>query len=74
MTDNTKLKEDIAVAKNDIATIKDNQKEQKEKLDQIIQMLDSRFVTRAELRISQYVVGLVISIVTFALLMKDHLK
>lgn len=74
MTDNTKLKEDIAVAKNDIATIKDNQKEQKEKLDQIIQMLDSRFVTRAELKITQWVFGFVISAVALYLNFSNHIK
>lgn len=60
--------ERLAVAVNDISTMKDDIKEIKE----MLQDQDRRFVTRAELKISQWVIGFVISAITFILLVKDR--
>lgn len=62
--------ERLAVAVNDISTMKDDIKEIKE----ILQDQDRRFVTRAELKISQWVIGFAISAVTFFIVMKDKLQ
>lgn len=65
----TKIQDErLAVAVNDISTMKDDIKEIKE----MLQDQDRRFVTRAELKISQWVIGFVISAITFILLVKDR--
>lgn len=64
-----------------LAKVEEGQKANGEKLDYLIERFDKfvdssekRFVSRSELKISQWVVGFVISIVTFALMVKDHLR
>jgi hypothetical protein len=70
MTDNTKLKEDIAVAKNDIATIKADIAE----IKTILKGQDNTFVTRAELKITQWVFGAVVGALALWLNLSDHIK
>lgn len=59
------------------ARMEQNQENMTGDIKEIKDMLksqDRRFVTRAELKITQWVVGFIISIITFALIVKDHLK
>ena len=62
--------ERLAVAVNDISTMKDDIKEIKE----MLQDQDRRFVTRAELKISQWVFGIILTALAVFLSLKDHLK
>jgi hypothetical protein len=80
--------ERLAVAVNDISTMKDDIKEIKanqkssadkqekfeEKIDLLIQNMDKTFVTRAELKITQWSVGFVISAITIFFLIKDKIQ
>ena len=66
----TKIQDErLAVAVNDISTMKDDIKEIKE----MLQDQDRRFVTRAELKISQWAIGFIISAITIFFLIKDRL-
>ena len=84
----TKIQDErLAVAVNDISTMKDDIKEIKanqkssadkqekfeEKIDLLIQNMDKTFVTRAELKITQWSVGFIISAITIFFLIKDRL-
>ena len=71
---------DISTMKDDIKEIKDNQKASadkqekfEEKIDLLIQNMDKTFVTRAELKITQWSVGFIISAITIFFLIKDRL-
>jgi len=73
--------ERLAVAINDISTMKDDIKEIKDllkaqdtKFASFVDASEKRFVTRAELKISQWVFGFVISALAIFLSLKDHLK
>ena len=70
MTTTKKQDERLAVAVNDISTMKDDIKEIKE----MLQDQDRRFVTRAELKITQWVFGFVISAVALYLNFSNHIK
>ena len=61
---------DVAVAVNDISTMKEDIKEIKE----LLKAQDSRFVTRAELKITQWVFGFIVAGIALWLNLTDHLK
>lgn len=80
-TTNNEIGERLAVATNDIKTMKDDIKEIKDllkaqdtKFASFVDASEKRFVTRAELKISQWVFGFVISALALFLSLKDHLK
>lgn len=66
----TKMIKDVAVAVNDISTMKEDIKEIKE----LLKAQDSRFVTRAELKITQWVFGFIVAGIALWLNLTDHLK
>ena len=57
-----------------IKEIKDLLKAQDAKFAKFVDASEKRFVTRAEMKISQWVVGFVISAITIILVAKDHLR
>lgn len=73
--------ERLAVAINDISTMKDDIKEIKDllkaqdtKFASFVDASEKRFVTRNELKISQWIFGFVISAFALFLTFKDHLR
>lgn len=65
---------DISTMKDDIKEIKENQQAQSEKFDKFIDSLDRRFVTRNELKITQWVFGFIVAGIALWLNLTDHLK
>lgn len=65
---------DISTMKDDIKEIKENQQAQSEKFDKFIDSMDKRFVSRAELKITQWVFGFIIASVALWLNLTNHLK
>lgn len=61
---------DVAVAKNDISAIKSDISEIKE----LLKSQDSRYVSRNELKVTQWVFGAIISALALWLNLSDHLK
>lgn len=65
---------DISTMKDDIKEIKENQQAQSEKFDKFIDSMDKRFVSRAELKITQWVFGFIISAAALYLNFSNHIK
>lgn len=76
-TTNNEIGERVAKIEERVANMNDRLDKMDEKIDQILNKLedsDKRFVTRAELKFTQFLVGFVASVVGLFILLKDHLK
>lgn len=76
-TTNNQIGEKIATMEERVANMNERLNKMDEKIDQILTKLedsDKRFVTRAELKFTQFLVGITASAVGLFFLLKDHIK